>query len=166
MANTNKVFDKLNFFYGAGASVVIVGAMFKFLNLDYANVLLAFGLTAEALVFLVSAFEWKKVTKEDEEEEVKYRWENVFPQLVGKKDINHEAIQELTKTVEGYQANTKLILESLEQYKTAITELGNVTQKLSDKSEKVDSQFGEMVDRIEKMNAFYNDMLGAAGRNK
>ena len=50
--------------------------MFKFLGWNYANQMFVVGLSIEALVFLVSAFER---TTEDKE----YEWDNVFPQLNG-----------------------------------------------------------------------------------
>ena len=43
--------------YGWGASVVILGAMFKILHLEGADVMLVMGLTTEAVIFFFSAFE-------------------------------------------------------------------------------------------------------------
>jgi len=57
--------------YGIGAAVVIVGAMFKILHLPGAALMLGVGLTTEAIIFLLSAFEpphrdpdWAKVYPE------------------------------------------------------------------------------------------------------
>ena len=57
--------------YGIGAAIVIVGAMFKILHLPGAAAMLAIGLTTEAIIFLLSAFEpphkdpdWAKVYPE------------------------------------------------------------------------------------------------------
>ena len=57
--------------YGIGAAVVIIGAMFKILHLDGANEMLMIGLTTEAIIFFLSAFEpphqepdWSKVYPE------------------------------------------------------------------------------------------------------
>ncbi len=47
----------LNFCYSWGASVVIIGAMFKILHWPYANLILVVAMSIEALVFWVSAFE-------------------------------------------------------------------------------------------------------------
>ena len=68
--------DSITFIYGFGAAIVLVGAMFKFLGWSFANELFIVGLSIEAVVFLISAFERK-------EEEKEYQWENVFPQLNG-----------------------------------------------------------------------------------
>jgi len=43
--------------YGIGAAVVIVGALFKILHLTGANEMLMIGLTTEAVIFFLSAFE-------------------------------------------------------------------------------------------------------------
>ncbi len=61
-----------NFFYGFGASLAILGTMFKLLHLDGANIALAIGLGTEVFIFALSAFEPPYRT---------YRWDNVFPVL-------------------------------------------------------------------------------------
>lgn len=57
--------------YGIGAAVVIIGALFKILHLTGANEMLMIGLTVEAAIFFLSAFEppheeadWSKVYPE------------------------------------------------------------------------------------------------------
>ena len=60
----------LNFCYSWGASIVIIGALFKLLHLPYGNQILFVAMTVEALVFFISAFE--KPFNE-------YHWEEVFP---------------------------------------------------------------------------------------
>ncbi|MDH5381026.1 MAG: gliding motility protein GldL, partial [Cyclobacteriaceae bacterium] len=45
--------------YGIGAAVVIVGAMFKILHLPGAAEMLGIGLSTEAVIFFLSAFEPK-----------------------------------------------------------------------------------------------------------
>lgn len=57
--------------YGIGAAVVIVGALFKILHLTGANQMLMIGLSVEAMIFFLSAFEppheeadWSKVYPE------------------------------------------------------------------------------------------------------
>lgn len=61
-----------NFFYGFGASLAILGTLFKILHLDGANTMLAIGLGTEVLMFALSAFEPPFRN---------YRWEEVFPVL-------------------------------------------------------------------------------------
>jgi hypothetical protein len=61
-----------NFFYGFGASLAILGTMFKLLHLDGANVMLAIGLGTEVFLFALSAFEPPYRN---------YHWDQVFPVL-------------------------------------------------------------------------------------
>lgn len=69
----------LNFCYSWGASIVIIGALFKLLHLPYGNQILFVAMTVEALVFFVSAFE--KPFNE-------YHWEEVFPVLKSKNPLD------------------------------------------------------------------------------
>ena len=58
--------------YGIGAAVVIVGAMFKILHLEGAGIMLGVGLTTEAVIFFLSAFEPKHSEPD---------WAKVYPEL-------------------------------------------------------------------------------------
>lgn len=58
--------------YGIGAAIVIVGAMFKILHLPGAAAMLGIGLTTEAVIFFLSAFEPKHKDPE---------WSKVYPEL-------------------------------------------------------------------------------------
>ncbi|MEY3644060.1 MAG: hypothetical protein RLZZ207_754 [Bacteroidota bacterium] len=68
----SKVMPKI---YGVGAAVVILGAMFKILDWPGATLMIGVGLTTEAIIFFLSAFEpspkevdWAKVYPELDEE--------------------------------------------------------------------------------------------------
>jgi len=50
----NNIMPKI---YGIGAAVVILGAMFKILDWQGANIMIGVGLTTEAIIFFLSAFE-------------------------------------------------------------------------------------------------------------
>ena len=75
-SNSNFFFTKvMPKIYGIGAAVVILGAMFKILDLQGANWMIGIGLTVEAIIFFLSAFEpapkevdWRKVYPELDEE--------------------------------------------------------------------------------------------------
>ncbi len=68
----------MNFCYGMGASVVIIGALFKITHMEMGpingNNMLTLGLVVEALIFAISAFE----PVDDELD-----WSKVFPELKG-----------------------------------------------------------------------------------
>jgi gliding motility-associated protein GldL len=64
----------MNFVYGWGAAIVIVGALFKILHLPGANEMLSVGLLTEAAIFIISSFE--PVHQEPD-------WSLVYPELAG-----------------------------------------------------------------------------------
>ncbi|SMC46091.1 type IX secretion system motor protein PorL/GldL [Cellulophaga tyrosinoxydans] len=78
MAQSKSTKKLFNMAYGLGASVVIIGALFKILHWELGplngGILLAIGLITEALIFAISAFE----PVEDE-----YDWSLVYPELAG-----------------------------------------------------------------------------------
>jgi gliding motility-associated protein GldL len=60
--------------YGWGASVVIIGALFKINHYSYADQLLIVGLSTEAIIFFFSAFEPPHADPD---------WSLVYPELAG-----------------------------------------------------------------------------------
>lgn len=58
--------------YGLGAAVVILGAMFKIMHWPGAGAMLVVGLTTEAIIFAISAFQPPHLDP---------AWEKVYPQL-------------------------------------------------------------------------------------
>lgn len=63
----------INIIYSAGASVVIIGALFKILHWPGASIVLMMGMFTEAFLFLIGVLE------APHEE---FHWANVFPQLI------------------------------------------------------------------------------------
>lgn len=65
----NSVMPKI---YGIGAAVVILGAMFKILDWQGANIMIGVGLTTEAIIFFLSAFEPRQEEMD---------WSRLYPEL-------------------------------------------------------------------------------------
>lgn len=74
MAQSKSSKKLMNMVYGLGASVVILGALFKIMHWPFGNLMLIVGLIVEAIVFAVSAFE----PVDDEVD-----WSLVYPELAG-----------------------------------------------------------------------------------
>jgi gliding motility-associated protein GldL len=79
MAQSKSTKKLFNMAYGLGASIVIIGALFKILHWDFGfpfdgNTLLTVGLVTEAIIFAISAFE-----PVDEDSD----WSLVYPELAG-----------------------------------------------------------------------------------
>ena len=60
--------------YSLGASIVIVGALFKIMHFPGAGPMLVAGMSIEALLFAIGCLD---------KPHAEHHWENVFPQLVG-----------------------------------------------------------------------------------
>jgi len=95
MAQSKSTKKLFNMAYGLGASVVIIGALFKILHWEFGpltgGLLLAVGLITEALIFAISAFE----PVEDE-----YDWSLVYPELTGAQSNGKNDVKE-AKEAEG-----------------------------------------------------------------
>jgi len=113
----------MNFLYSIGASIVLLGALFKLQHWPYANVILPIGMLMEVVIFFFSAFEpsvelpdWVKVypqlkedyIPEDEEDEYPVSKSVSFESILEKADISSEfmakvkkGLQDLTNTASG-----------------------------------------------------------------
>lgn len=69
----------LNFCYSWGASIVVLGALFKLLHLPFGNEMLFVGMMTEFFVFFISGFEHPGKD---------YHWEEVFPVLKSKNPMD------------------------------------------------------------------------------
>ena len=133
--------------YSLGASVVIIGALFKIMHFPGAGPMLIVGMGVEALLFAIGCLDRPHAD---------FHWENVFPQLVGH-GADPKLIKELAdrpcptlmgsnggdaagvpglseKDLEGLKAG----INKLSETATQLSELGTLattTQKLSEKLE-------------------------------
>ncbi len=109
--------------YGWGASVVIIGALFKINHYPGANYLLIAGLGTEALIFFFSAFEPLHV---------EYDWSLVYPELAGMEDLDKEGKKKKTITQE-----LDKMLEEAKIGPELIASLGEGMKNLSDNALKL-----------------------------
>ncbi|MBC7383603.1 MAG: gliding motility protein GldL [Bacteroidia bacterium] len=152
--------DAITFIYGFGAAVVLVGAMFKFLGWSYANEMFVAGLSIEAVVFLISAFERSTEDKE-------YNWENVFPQLTSAKvDIESndtaypDAMTQFSNTLTDLTAQLKEMSSSIQHIKVEMqvnaTKSTEMHSRISEFNEQMDTYNNNMRKINSKYNAFLN----------
>jgi gliding motility-associated protein GldL len=125
----------LNFLYGAGASVVIVGALFKILHWPGANTMLMIGLSTESLIFLISAFE---PPHEDVD------WSLVYPELAGLPgegghdsdrkggNVNVQLKDSISQELDKLLEEAKIGPELIESLGDGLRKLGENTSKLAD----------------------------------
>lgn len=128
----SKSLDYINLAYGVGAAIVIVAAMFKFLGWDYSNEFFLIGLSTEALVFLISAFEYKQVTST-------YKWENVFPELT---DDTAPSKLSINQFGEMNANSAEALTKSIESFDGTLKRLNAATEALTSSAENIKNQVG------------------------
>jgi len=114
--------------YGWGASVVIIGALFKINHYTGADIMLIIGLGCESMIFFFSAFEPPHVEPD---------WSLVYPQLAG---MYHEADIDSGRAIESGESVTRDLDKMLEKAKIGpelIQSLGDGLRNLSDTTSKL-----------------------------
>ncbi|AWW30332.1 gliding motility protein GldL [Echinicola strongylocentroti] len=115
--------------YGIGASVVILGAMFKILDWEGASLMIGIGLSTEAAIFFLSAFE-------PQSEEVD--WSKVYPELADG-SVPPAPRQSRVAQGSGDQTSQKLdkMLEDANIGSDLIDNLGKGLKNLADSTKKM-----------------------------
>ncbi|MBN2173741.1 MAG: gliding motility protein GldL [Bacteroidales bacterium] len=116
--------------YGWGASVVILGALFKINHYTGADIMLIIGLSTESIIFFFSAFEPPHVEPD---------WSLVYPELAGMYHGVSAEIEEsgkikkegLTEDLDQMLADAKIGPELIESLGQGLRNLSDNTQKLS-----------------------------------
>lgn len=136
--------------YGIGAAVVILGAMFKILDWQFANLMIGVGLSTEALIFFLSAFEPRA-------EEVD--WALVYPELAGA-EPGVKAQQRVVATAGGDQVSQRLdeMLANAKVGPELIESLGKGMQNLAVSAEKM----GNLSDAAVATNEYATNVKSAA----
>ncbi len=133
--------------YGLGASVVLVGALFKIIHLPGANQMLTVGLLTEAVIFFFSAFEPPHVEPD---------WSLVYPELAGMyNDDADDSVLEKRKTP------TERLDELFEKGNIndeVIGRLGEGLQKLSETA----NQIGQATEVAAASKEFATSLQGAS----
>ena len=143
-----KVFMK--YLYGWGASIVLLGALFKLTHWPGANLMLTVGLIVEAIIFFFSAFE-------PLHEELD--WTLVYPQLAGL-----DGVIDVPSEKETLPAST----DALGRFNEMIEKAGdtNLFEKFGDGIDKLNNQVSQMADVSDATlvtNEYAENMKGASG---
>lgn len=136
--------------YGIGASIVLVGALFKIIHLPGANEMLTIGLLTEAIIFLFSAFEPPHVEPD---------WSLVYPQLGGMyADVDGKGIDKKKSPTDKLDE----MLEKAQIDNKTIERLGQGMSKLSDNA----SQLTDLTDAAVATNSFTSNLKAAGNSAK
>ncbi len=113
--------------YGIGAAIVIVGAMFKILHLEGGGLMLGIGLTTEAIIFFLSAFEPRHQEPD---------WSLVYPELAGGAPTSRKAISNgsTSKKLDAMLESSKVGPELIDSLGRGMKNLSDSVAKMSDLS--------------------------------
>lgn len=163
----------MNFAYGMGASVVILGALFKIAHFEFGfltgTVMLTIGLVTEALIFALSAFE--PVEKDLD-------WSLVYPELAGgeankksKKEDATEAQGLLSQKLDAMLKEAKIDGELMSSLGNSIKNFEGAAKSISPTVDAIASQkkYSEEMTmaaaQMESLNSLYKVQLESASRN-
>ena len=157
--------QNLNMAYGLGASIVILGALFKILHWELGplngSVLLAVGLITEAVIFAISAFE-----KVDDGLD----WSLVYPELAGGESKNQDPEGLLSKKLDGILREAKLDSQLMSDLGDSIRSFGAAAQSMAPTADALEStkKYGEQIAsaaaQMESLNGIYQMQMEAANR--
>lgn len=137
----------MSFVYGWGATVVLIGALFKINHYPGADEMLIVGLGTEGLIFFLSAFEPPFIEPD---------WSLVYPELAGMYGSVKD--KELKKSKSPSERLDEM-LEKAQIDQKAIERLGLGMEKLSDNATKLNS----FTDAAVVSEEFYKNMKSASG---
>jgi gliding motility-associated protein GldL len=173
MAQSKSTKKLFNMAYGLGASVVIIGALFKILHWEFGpltgGLLLAIGLITEALIFAISAFE----PVDDE-----FDWSLVYPELAGgesngRKNEAAEAeeaegllsrkLDELLKEANIDSELMTSLGESIRNFEGAAKGIAPTTDAIQS-TKKYSEELSQAATQMESLNSLYKVQLESASR--
>ncbi|MFZ9003092.1 MAG: gliding motility protein GldL [Bacteroidetes bacterium] len=172
MAQSKSTRKLFNMAYGLGASVVIIGALFKILHWEFGpltgGLLLAIGLITEAVIFAISAFE-------PVEEE--FDWSLVYPELngeaTGRKNEAAEAkeaegllsrkLDELMKEANIDAELMTSLGESIRNFEGAAKGIAPTADAIQH-TKKYSEELSQAAAQMESLNSLYKVQLESASR--
>lgn len=128
----------MGYVYGWGASVVLIGALFKIQHYPYAGELLTLGMSVEAIIFFFSAFEPPHEQPD---------WSLVYPELIGLEPkeqmvkgggVQVEGLEQLQQLLEKISVEP----DKLSHLSQGLAKLTNATESLSNLSAASDATDG------------------------
>lgn len=159
----------MNFAYGMGAAVVIVGALFKIQHWTGASAMLIIGLGVEALIFGLSAFD--PVDNELD-------WSLVYPELAGgqakakdKKEDPKDAQGLLSQKLDAMLKEAKIDGQLMESLGNSIKNFEGAAKAISPTVDSVAStkkyaeEMTKAATQLETLNGLYQVQVQSAERN-
>jgi len=167
MAQSKNVKKLFNYAYGIGASIVILGALFKIQHWPFGSEMLTIGMAVEALVFFVSAFE-----SVDEDLD----WALVYPELSGgnnrdkdrKESVESQGL--LSQKLDDMLKEAKLdatmmqsLGDSIQNFKGAAENIAPAVDSIA-ATNRYSEQMSMAAAQMESLNSLYKVQLESSGR--
>jgi gliding motility-associated protein GldL len=159
----------MNFAYGMGAAVVIVGALFKIQHWTGASAMLIIGLLTEAAIFGLSAFDAP---------DVELDWSLVYPELAGgnakeraKKEDPKDAQGLLSQKLDAMLKEAKIDGQLMESLGHSIKNFEGAAKAISPTVDSIAGQkkyaeeMTKAATQLETLNGLYQVQLQSAERN-
>ncbi len=163
----------MNFAYGMGAAIVIIGALFKITHIEFGfitgNLMLTIGLVTEALIFGLSAFE----PVDDELD-----WSLVYPELAGgearkkgAKEDPKEAQGMLSQKLDAMLKEAKVDGELMASLGSSIKNFESAAKGIAPAvdgiaaTKKYSEELTLAAAQMESLNSLYKIQLDSASRN-
>ncbi|MEJ2114406.1 MAG: gliding motility protein GldL [Flavobacteriaceae bacterium] len=155
----------MNMAYGLGASIVIVGALFKIIHFEIGpltgNVMLTIGLVTEAIIFAISAFE----PVDDDLD-----WSLVYPELAGA-ESSAPTVDSISATKKYSEeiAHAAAQMESLNSLYRVQLESANrqatINEESVENAAKLKEQMQSLASHLSSLNGVYGGMLSAMNKS-
>lgn len=174
MASSKSRKKIFNMAYGLGASIVIIGALFKIMHFNLGPItggmMLSIGMAAEAIIFAISAFE-----PVDEDLD----WTLVYPELAGgQKDASYftssnedeEAEGMLSQKLDNLLKDAKIDSELMASLGTSIQNFSGAAENIAPAvdsiaaTNKYSEQLSLAASQMESLNSLYKVQLESASR--
>ena len=167
MAQTRNTKKMFNYAYGIGASIVILGALFKIQHWQWGSEMLTIGMFVEAAVFFISAFD----SIEDDLD-----WSLVYPELASgnlrdkDKAEAREAQSLLSQKLDDMLKEAKLdaglmqsLGDSIQNFKGAAENIAPAIDSIA-ATNKYSEQLSLAAAQIESLNSLYKVQLESTSR--
>ncbi|MEY2691822.1 MAG: gliding motility protein GldL, partial [Bacteroidota bacterium] len=160
----------MNFAYGMGAAVVIVGALFKLMHWPGASAMLIIGLGTEAFIFGLSAFD---------PVDTELDWTLVYPELAGgeakkkagksedAQDANGLLSQKLDAMLKEAKIDGELMASlgnSIKNFESAAKGIAPTVDSIAS-TKKYSEELTLAATQMESLNSLYKVQLESASRN-
>lgn len=168
MAQSLKKKKLMNMAYGLGASVVLIGALFKILHFSIGpltgGVMLTIGLVTEALIFFLSAFE-------DVDEDLD--WAKVYPELSGGEASESESSDPeglLSQKLDDMLIEANLDSDKMSRLADSIQSFAGAAENIAPAADSITAttryseQLSLAASQMESLNSLYRVQMDSAQR--